>query len=674
MAIASIASGCAIGVPKGETALAGVDIVGAEQLDPADVEAELASASSPSARGHRPLWFETELYDPDRLRRDLARLEGYYRARGFIDARVRAARVVRTSERRVRVQIVIDEGPRVTVSAVTLQGLDGLPTKVRARVLGARHLEVGEPFDEDVHLAFARDAERILGEEGYARAKVLLRAEVDPRTRHARVTIDVAAGAPCTFGDVTIEGLRTLPADAVRSIVGIRPGDSYSTIRLRSARAALASLSTFESVEVEALIDDTTASAIPVRVSVREGRVRDVVVAPQLAFDPARDQISLRARWRDRNFLGGLRDLRAEAEPSMLSQPGLFAPNAGHVGVRGDVRLRQPHVLEPRTFGFARVEGAIAPDPVNAFRADSLGFDLGLDRAIGPFAWASFSYRRSVMRPYAYDGGALPAAVVPAGRASAELGALALEGTIDTRDDPRAPRRGLLATVSLQYAAASRFALGGDYGDLRLQPQLRLFAPISSRVVLALRFMLGFVLPTSYGAHFPGRRTPDPSDPSSYDADTSGDVPYTRGFFSGGPSSNRGYGLDEVGLRDCAKLADGTRQVGAGCSVIVGGASVWEGSVELRVDLGEKVTAVLFADTSDVSRDVFDVRLGYPHLSVGPGLRYETPVGPLRFDLGVRVPGAQKLGGELDPREAPLDLSLGLRAPFALHVSLGDEF
>ena len=149
---------------------------------------------------------------------------------------------------------------------------------------------------------------------------------------------------------------------------------------------------------------------------------------------------------------------------------------------------------------------------------------------------------------------------------------------------------------------------------------------------------------------------------------------------SGGASSNRGYPIRAIGLRDCARLEnDATgapqHQVGQDCNVQVGGASIWESSLELRFELfTEALEMVLFMDTSDVSRNVFDIRLDYPHLSVGTGFRYFTPIGPIRIDLGYRVPGMQRIGGQLDPREQPNDFNFGFKGPFALHLSIGEAF
>src|SRR5690606_34698283 len=75
-----------------------------------------------------------------------------------------------------------------------------------------------------------------------------------------------------------------------------------------------------------------------------------------------------------------------------------------------------------------------------------------------------------------------------------------------------------------------------------------------------------------------------------------------------------------------------------------GGFSLWEASVELRYRIAGPWGAVLFVDASNVTEELFTFDFMAPHISVGPGLRYQSPVGPIRVDLGMRVPGLQRLG------------------------------
>jgi outer membrane protein insertion porin family/translocation and assembly module TamA len=116
------------------------------------------------------------------------------------------------------------------------------------------------------------------------------------------------------------------------------------------------------------------------------------------------------------------------------------------------------------------------------------------------------------------------------------------------------------------------------------------------------------------------------------------------------PFYNHGQSRDAAGMLqggvDCR--TGSTSFDSAVCDLPLGGFTLWEASVELRYPLVGDLSGALFADTSDVSPRRLSFRLNRPHLSVGFGLRYDTPVGPIRFDIGVRVPGMQAPPGAAD--------------------------
>jgi outer membrane protein insertion porin family/translocation and assembly module TamA len=63
------------------------------------------------------------------------------------------------------------------------------------------------------------------------------------------------------------------------------------------------------------------------------------------------------------------------------------------------------------------------------------------------------------------------------------------------------------------------------------------------------------------------------------------------------------------------------------------------------------------------------LRLSRPHLSVGPGFRYDTPVGPIRLDIGYRIPGLQ---APSSPDEGTPSTTFGL--PIAISFGIGEAF
>ena len=105
-----------------------------------------------------------------------------------------------------------------------------------------------------------------------------------------------------------------------------------------------------------------------------------------------------------------------------------------------------------------------------------------------------------------------------------------------------------------------------------------------------------------------------------------------------------------------------------------GGLSLWEASLELRAPVVGALGMVVFADASDVSPNKLQIRLNVPHLSVGFGIRYATPVGPVRLDVGFRVPGAQKIGAPLNPLTDGPEPKPFLGLPIAIAIGVGETY
>jgi len=676
--------GCPAKLPQGATALDAIDVVGEDEVDASDLEGAIASAPSEKVLGiARPWWVDYGLYDRITLDKDLQRIERFYRARGYYEARVRAGRVIATGARSVRVQIVVEEGPSVHLARIQVTGLEGLPDDVRHGVATAWKMGIGDLFDEDQYRASGAAAEQALTDRGYAYASVKLGADVDLLRHEVIVHVELVPGPRCTFGAVVFEGLDVLPESKVRKIVAIAPGDPYSTREMRSAQNALFGLGTFDSVNFTPDLSDPARTAIPVRVELKESKLRRIKIGPGVLIDPLRNDIHLTASWEDRNFLGGMRNFRIEVRPMLVTRGGFFAIQGTHPGVFATTELRQPAFVESRTNGVLGGNGGILPDPINEYRVATAMGSAGLDRRFAQIIYTGLFYRKALQYATPYEGAVLPPNVF-----NSTLGYVELLAAIDARNDLFEPTSGFYASLSTQFAFGGNKFYGGDFGDVRLQPDLRLYGPIARGLVLAFRFTVGWLLPYDYEVREPARKEPTAQDPSRYahesrtrdePFDKTGAPPAWRAFYSGGALGNRGYPTRYVGLRDCAEQESGgvlvQKEFGTDCSVVVGGASLWESSLELRMVISGPLAAVLFLDASDISRRRFDLRLDYPHLTLGPGLRYKTPVGPVRADFGVRLPGLQRIDGELDPREQAPDFHfLGVKGPFALHFSVGEAF
>ena len=111
---------------------------------------------------------------------------------------------------------------------------------------------------------------------------------------------------------------------------------------------------------------------------------------------------------------------------------------------------------------------------------------------------------------------------------------------------------------------------------------------------------------------------------------------------------------------------------GFDCRTPTGGFTLWEASSELRFAITGPLSVATFCDASDVSPQETDFRWNHLHLSCGAGGRYDTPVGPIRLDVGYRIPGMQVIGGLTPDEREPKTFAFGI--PIAVHIGIGEAY
>jgi outer membrane protein assembly factor BamA len=662
---------CAHAPPPGNQIVTALDIRG----DTTGEESELRRgiATRPDAA-----------YDPGTLTKDLARIQRFYRARGYYEATTRAARVLTGEKDRVRIEILVVPGAPVRVAHIELLGLNALPKKVVARARDALQLEVGAPLDERRLHEDARALEASLANDGFAFVRVEEGAAVSVASKTAKLTYRVTPGPEAVIGEVQIDGLKSFDRRVVYGRLALEPGMRFSRRTLDRARRRVLDLGVFSSVEVKAGLDDPAEPRVPIHVSVSEGGTHAVHVGAALETDANRGRVAIRAGWESRNFLGGLRKLSLDVTPGVAFYPLSTEGASVHAlpEIESALGFEQPAIFDPRTTGYARSEFNIYPvlysdytpgDNIIGFR--ELKDALGAERPFGQSGVrARLSYNLEARYPFMYLGER------PAGLDTVVVLFPELVLDLDLRDDPIEPRSGAYFQLATQVAGA----FIGDAQDVRLRPEARLYGKLGADWTLAWRGGLGLLFPDFCG-NSPSRGCyGDSLKTDGVNADQSAltrdqQILLFRGFYSGGPNSNRGYPLNDVGPHGVLGFLSPSN---INCTVAtpppecerpLGGLTLWELSLELRVTLSKLAGLVFFLDASDVTRDAASFRATYPHLSAGSGFRLRTPVGAVRFDLGLRVPYMQHVGEpELPPGEGEPDRVLGM--PIALHFGLGEAF
>jgi outer membrane protein insertion porin family/translocation and assembly module TamA len=666
-------------VPAGRSSVDAIEIRGARALDGDELLEKLATTPTPKFLGlFRGVFFDYELFDRGKLQRDLERVERFYADHGYFDARARAARVITIDPKHVRVEIDVEEGAPSTVDVVDVEFTDELPGDERARVATAIRgaLRAHAPFDAESFANASDEGAKLLTDHGRPYAKVTREAYVDVVTHHVRLAFSVTAGRAMRYGDVTIEGLGKIPESAVRRAAALTPGDPYSSSEIDAAEQAILELGVFSTVRVEAnLTAAGTDDRIPIVIHLEPTALKAVTLGLGAELDTLRTDFHGSVAWENKNFVGGLRSLRLRLAPGLVLWPTridqLVAPTRALPEVRALAELRQPGFIEGRTTGTLRFEGSIAPFLLPGTTPDQpvLGYleakgAAGVERRFGRL-FARLSYTAQYDWPFAYVGDRTDA-VVPI-----VLSYLELVNAFDLRNDAIHPTKGVYVSLGTQAAGGPFF---GDAADVRLQPEVRGYVPLGTRVTIAARVAFGFVFPFDWGAHLTNTT---PSTERNRDLE----IAMFRGLYAGGASSNRGYPLRGIGPH--AAMPFVTEQVAAtctfastaaGCLLPTGGLTSWEASLEVRVKVAGPFSTAVFGDAADVSPYRGDVRFARPHFSVGVGARYDTPVGPIRLDIATRIPGGQYFEDVSETERAAEDPGTILGLPVAIAIGIGEAF
>ena len=662
-AFAAVAPLAAAQEPPPQRVVRQLSFRGNRALEDATLSAFLAtSLSSWAARSWWIRWLglgEKRYLDELEFRRDVVRLLLVYRQAGYMDVTVDT--LVRRDPESAFITFVIYEGEPVRVARFDLIGLDTLLDTTRLR--RDLPLRVGDPFNRSRFQASADTIAARLRRTGYPYAEILRSFDADAAAMRAEVALEAVPGPRVRIGEIAVDGLHRVSPRTVRRLLPMRIGQHYSEARLQRAQRDLYDLGVFRYVDVR-LVDslppaDPTDSLVTVRVGVEEGRRHRVRAG--LGYS-TQECFRTQAGWSVGNFFGGGRTLDLSARAAMI---GVGAPTqrlnlAGSIcrSLRDDftadamtyslgASVRQPgfpgtpHVTSVGLFAERRAEP-------RAFVRQSFGGNLGVTfhaRTRDPIAVTySYSLGSTTAPPGVYCSvfqacTEADRQFLEQRRAFAGISATAVHRRTDAVLDPT---DGSLSSATFLVATP---VLGSDpfFTFSRGEVSLAWYQRLGRNRVLSWRIWGGAVLPKLVGTS---------SDTARY-------VPPEHRFYAGGPNSVRGFAPNGLGpvvyvTRDPTNIDTAAAQRGDTIYRDLrisptGGSSALVLNVELRVPspvLRSRMQITLFVDAGQVwdRPEGFYFSLSSLRVTPGVGLRFATPLGPVRVDAGYNAyrpePGA----------------------------------
>lgn len=590
-------------------------------------------------------------YRPDFLQEDAYRLETWYAHRGWFDAAVTGWEVdfvrPQTDRRAGVLDLVghVDPGERSVVRSIRVEGVgDTLRPVVDAAI---RHSLVreGDPYDQQALQDTRAAIVRHLQDHARPYARAELAATAYPEEHAVDVVYRVEPGIVGTVGPVRIVGEKAMKPRWIKDAARVRTGAPFQQAHLREAQRRLFDLGTFSVATVTPDLSDPTRPEVPIRVKVTEAKFRRLRLGVGFDYDSYVPIARTQLRLRDTNLLGQM--WKADLGGSV----GLGV-NLGDGDVQSiptwsvDFAVRDPRLFRQRAA--VELSGAVTQDYYNglwAFRRPEADLALvvratdHVQLRFGPHAESytflgEFGPKVQAAQQRLFGIESDEAFVY-------ELTSLDQHAQWDWRDDPVRTTRGSWYSVQLREALP---LTPHGYGFFRSTGEARRFVPLRAAdrqsafpLTLAGRLAGTVIVPFAPGSP----------------------IPLPERAFLGGPTSLRGFRPNQVGpyttLCTYDTVSRGGGFLGLGGDPVEeervtryhlpdGGAVSAQTSAEVRYDWVYGLLLSGFVDAGVLTNDVGSLGLDDLRFSAGLGTRYDTVVGPLRFDVSVRPLYAEDRG------------------------------
>lgn len=625
----------------------------------------------------KSLQFRKGRFSQSLLRSDTVSIEELYRSNGFLEVKVtsRSEDDYLGKEGDVAVFLQIEEGPQTLVSSLKISGNRGIPAE---RLLQQVSSLEGQPFSE---LNVAGDRDQILAlyfSEGFADATLEWRSTAAVEPHRVELEYMIQEGQRQFVNNVIAEGHQSTQDYVIGRQIQVYTSNPLSQGAMIESQRRLYDLGIFSKVDMAVQNPEGSEQFRNVLFELEEARrwtvgfgggaeiarfggggrfslespAGEAGFSPRVAFEVNR-----------LNMFGRANTLSFRSRFSTLQKRGLVSYQAPQW--RGKERLTLTYSSlydESRninTFDATRLEGAL-----------QLQHKISKPSSL----FYRYSYRRVDVDQESLKINPL---LIPLLSQPVRVGFLSASFAQDRRDDPVDARRGIYNSIDLGVAS---FYTGSTASFLRMLVQDSTYHTLTKRLVLARTTQIGGLVP--FGRL---RRVESPTPEGGTEVRFTREIPLPERFFSGGSNSHRGFPVNQAGPRD---LVTGFP---------IGGNGLFFNSVELRFPVsGENIGGVLFHDAGNVFSQPQNFNLGFRQRvergpdgrivstdfdyvvhAVGIGIRYRTPIGPIRVDLayGINSPSFVGLRGSREDLLFGRGITSEQRiSRFQFHFSLGQTF
>ncbi len=626
------------------------------------------------------LYVRNGTYSTQLVNADVSSIQSLYRASGFLDAKVTSSVKDNQISKKgktyaeIAVTYIVSEGPQQKFGAVNLAGVD--PSRV-ATVRGLMSSETGQPFSL---ITLASDRDAILSyflTEGFDHAQVEVNQKPDPGDKNRTdVTLNVVEGQQVFIDHVLLSGLNHTRRSLVEREVEVHAGDPLNQAALLQTQRNLYNLALFN--EVNTAVQNPTGDAPEknVLIQITEAKRWDVtygfgfeVQLNQPGFIPGQKLQAGATGTAAQNGKAGVSP-RVMLDVSRINLRGTQQSLTLHTAYGlleqiATLSFNSPSFLGHRSLTATVSGGYSNVQNITTFQAKTLQGDFRLSQKVGRADTLiyDFQYRRIDVNANSLE---ISPNLIPQLSLPVRVGGPGLTYFHDTRDpSPLNATRGQFFSLN-EFVAAGIFGSDTNFNRLDMSQSTYYTWGKRHKYTFARNLRVGFenVFGSATNGTTGAIGVANCQGVLESTNATCNPIPLPERMYAGGATSLRGFGINDAGPRD---LTTGYP---------VGGSGVVVNQLELRFPpptlplVGDSISFVLFHDMGNVFRYPSNMFTSIRHFhqpnestcrnvtlppgvtqdkatgtcdfnyyshDIGLGVRYRTPVGPLRLDFAVNL-------------------------------------
>jgi len=530
-----------------------------------------------------------------------------YLSNGFAAAKVRAEIVEHYAGKPddLLVRFHIEEGEQTRIESLQVQGNSAIST---AELLGVIGSASGQPFSD---AGVASDRDNILAlylNEGIDGTRFEARATPAEAPNRVKLTYEITEGRTVTVARILLDGNEYTRTDVILRQVKMKEGGPLRQSDAITTQRNLYNLGLFNRVSVAPVNPEGEESAKTMLVNVQEGKRFTVGYGAGIEVQPLNNSNNPTAT----SLSFAPRGILEFTYADFLGRPQtlLFRIRASTLQGRALVQYSASRFLDHPNLNLQLIAFADKTQDIYTFTSTRYEGTVQLEHRLSRVTTLLYRYTyRKVLTSNLH----IAPEEVPLFSQPTQVSGPGFAWIRDTRDNPANPTQGRFYTAD--FSLSSR-ALGSTASFVRAFFQNSSFTPLGRNLTFARSTRFGFE--TTFGSS------------------VSTDIPLPERFFAGGSTSLRGFGLNQAGPRD---------QI---TGFPVGGLALLTSNQELRFPLRLPFTTAairgaIFYDVGNVYSSVSDItarytpppnNLNFLSHSVGFGVQYPTPVGPIRVDMG----------------------------------------